>query len=371
MTKSPHELLFRPFKSTKLELKNRIVMAPMTRSFSPGGIPSDDVANYYERRAQGEVGLIITEGTTINHKAANGYPQVPQFHGDKALEAWQKIVQKVHAAGGKIAPQIWHVGKVRKKGTEPDPKVPGFGPMELVKDGEELVRAMSEADIKEIVSAYGDAAADAVRCGFDAVEVHGAHGYLIDQFLWEGTNQRTDAYGGSFEKRARFAIEVLENIREKVPASFPIIFRFSQWKMYDFTAKLASTPQELEKLVQIFKKSGADILHASTRRFWEPEFDGSHLNLAAWTKKFTDLPVITVGSVGIDREMMSTFDPKWDGTSNKVSLDKLYEPLSNDEFDLVAVGRALLGDPDWAKKVHENAMDSITPFTKEATGSLY
>ena len=362
--------LFAAFESDKLKLKNRIVMAPMTRSFSPGGVPTKEVAAYYRRRAEADVGLIITEGTTINHIAANGYPRVPQFHGEEALAGWKHVVEEVHAAGGKIVPQIWHVGKVRKKGTEPDPTIPGYGPMEVQKDGELVTQGMTLDDIKEVIEAYGDAAKAAYEIGFDGVEVHGAHGYLIDQFLWKGTNQREDEYGGSVEKRTRFAVDVVRNIRSKVPESFPVIFRFSQWKMGKYEERLADTPAELGEILGMLKKAGVDIFHASTRRFWEPEFEGSPLNLAGWTKKLTDLPVITVGSVGIDREMMATFDPKWDGTSQKQSFDQLLEPLENGDYDLVAVGRALLGDHQWASKVKEGDLDGIKPFSKSSLTEL-
>ena len=125
MTKSA---LFQPFELGGLALKNRIVMAPMTRSFSPGNVPNEKNIAYYQRRAAGGVGLIITEGTCVGHKAANGYANVPYFHGDAALEGWRKVAEAVHNEGGKIMPQLWHVGSLRRPGTEPDPDVPGYGP---------------------------------------------------------------------------------------------------------------------------------------------------------------------------------------------------------------------------------------------------
>tara|TARA_B100001094_G_C18175792_1_gene797783 strand:+ start:1094 stop:2140 length:1047 start_codon:yes stop_codon:yes gene_type:complete len=347
-----------------------MVMAPMTRNFAPGGVPTEEMALYYGRRAAAEVGLIITEGTVINHKASNGYPSVPEFFGDEALSGWKKVVDEVHKEGGKIVPQIWHVGKVRKKGMEPDPAVNGYGPMEKSRDGDVRTIGMTQQDIDEVVAAYGDAAKAAYDLGFDGVEVHGAHGYLIDQFLWEGTNQRTDEYGGSLEKRTRFAVEVVEDIRRKVPVSFPVIFRFSQWKMTDYSAQLVDNPKELGVILNLLKDAGVDIFHASTRRFWEPTFEGSDLNLAGWAKKLTGLPVITVGSVGIDREMMATFDPKWDGRSEQTDIDPLLNPLSDDQFDLVAVGRALLGDPEWSLKVKEDRLDDVIPFTQKSMEAL-
>ena len=292
--------LFDGLQIGNLRLKNRIVMAPMTRTFSPGNVPNDMVVDYYARRAENEVGLIITEGTPVGHKAANGYANVPFFHGEAALAGWKKVVDAVHAKGGKIAPQLWHVGSVRKEGVEPDESVPGYSPSGLFKPGKPNGVAMSKEDIAEVVEAFAQAAEDAKSIGFDAVEIHGAHGYLIDQFFWEGTNQRDDEYGGDLVSRTRFAVEIIRAIRERVGADFPIILRFSQWKQQDYEARLADTPEALSSFLKPLVEAGVDIFHCSTRRFWEPEFEGSNLNLAGWTRELTGKPAITVGSVGLD-----------------------------------------------------------------------
>ena len=190
--------LFAPIELGPLKLKNRVVMAPMTRSFSPGGIPNDLVVKYYERRAKNDVGLIVTEGTTINHKAANGYPNVPHFYGEEALAGWKNVVDAVHQAGGKIVPQLWHVGAIRRanKGAGPDETVPGYSPSGLVMKGKESGVAMTLEDIKEVTEAFIQGAKDAQEIGFDGVEIHGAHGYLVDQFFSAATNVRDDEYGG-------------------------------------------------------------------------------------------------------------------------------------------------------------------------------
>jgi 2,4-dienoyl-CoA reductase-like NADH-dependent reductase (Old Yellow Enzyme family) len=136
----PVQALFKPFHLGSLELPTRVVMAPMTRSFSPGGVPNSKVIEYYRRRAAAGVGLIITEGTTVGHKASNGYPNVPRFFGADALDGWRKVVEAVHEEGGKIVPQLWHVGAVRRLGTEPDGAVPAYGPTEKLKDGKVVVQ---------------------------------------------------------------------------------------------------------------------------------------------------------------------------------------------------------------------------------------
>jgi 2,4-dienoyl-CoA reductase-like NADH-dependent reductase (Old Yellow Enzyme family) len=366
----PVNALFQPVQLGTLKLASRVVMAPMTRSFSPGGIPDAKVVEYYRRRARAGVGLIITEGTTVGHKAANGYPDVPQFYGDKALAGWRRVVEAVHAEGGKIVPQLWHVGNVRKLGTPPEPEVPGYGPMEKRKGDRVVVHGMSHADIAEVIAAFAQAAADAKAIGMDGVEIHGAHGYLIDQFFWEGSNQRTDEYGGDLAQRSRFAIELVQAVRAAVGPGFPIIFRFSQWKQQDYSARLVQSPEELAVFLQPLADAGVDIFHCSTRRFWEPEFQGSPLNLAGWARKLVGKPTITVGSVGLDGEFLQ-FMVDTDKVAQPASLDNLLERLGREEFDLVAVGRALLVDPDWAAKVRDGREQDILPFSREALASLH
>ena len=365
------ETLFSPFQLGSLTLKNRTVMSPLTRCHSPDGIPGADVAVYYARRAEGGMGLIITEGTTINHRASNAYPAVPRFYGDDALAAWRKIVEKVHEAGGKIAPQIWHTGMMREKGVEPVPEEIAVGPNDIYKDGELVARGLDLDEIAEIVAAYAQAAQDAKSLGFDAVEIHGAHQYLIDQFFWKGTNKRTDKYGGSIENRIRFGREVVAAVRVAVGPEFPVIFRFSQWKLSDYTAKIARSPEELGKILIPLSEAGVDIFHASTRRFWVPEFEGSDLNLAAWAKKLTGKPSITVGRVGLDTEFkLEHFLGTESPDAGTTDINELCTRLNKGEFDLVALGRAIMGDYEWVNKVKAGDFENIKPFDKTAMDTL-
>ena len=364
----PASVLFTPFRMGSLTLSTRVVMAPMTRSFSPGGVPGANVVEYYRQRAAAGVGLIITEGTTVGHKASNGYPDVPRFFG-KALEGWRKVVDAVHAEGGKIVPQLWHVGAVRRLGTEPDGTVPAYGPTEKLKDGNVVVHGMTPRDIADVIEAFAQAAKDAKDIGMDGIEIHGAHGYLVDQFFWEGTNLRTDEYGGDLPQRSRFAVELIEAVRAAVGADFPIIFRFSQWKQQDYAARLVQTPDALGAFLKPLSDAGVDIFHCSTRRFWEPEFEGSDLNLAGWTRKLTGKPTITVGSVSLDGEFLQ-FMVNTDKVAQPASLENLLKRLGDEEFDLVAVGRALLVDPDWATKVREGREQDILPFSRDALSTL-
>lgn len=368
---SSTDTLFQPANLGKLTLKNRIVMAPMTRTFSPGNIPNDLSVAYYRRRAEGGVGLIITEGTVVDHIAASGYPNVPAFYGEEALAGWKKVVDAVHEAGGKIAPQLWHVGAIRRPGVNPGGDTPGHSPSGMAVPGKVTGHAMTQQDIDDVVAAFAKAAADAKAIGCDAIELHGAHGYLIDQFFWDGTNQRTDAYGGDLAARSRFALEIIKAVREAVGPDFPIIFRFSQWKQQNYAARLCETPEALGAFLMPLADAGVDIFHCSTRRFWEPEFEGSDLNLAGWTRKLTGKPAITVGSVGLNADFLPE-----DGTANfkaaePASIDNLLERLERDEFDLVAVGRALIANPNWANQVAAGNASELTSYEKDMLMKLY
>ncbi|MER5844006.1 NADH:flavin oxidoreductase [Streptomyces prasinus] len=353
-------MLSRPAVINGLTVPNRIAMAPMTRMFSPGGVPGEDVASYYSRRAAAGVGLIVTEGTYVGHESAGLSDRVPRFHGEEQLAGWAKVADAVHAAGGTIVPQLWHIGMVREQGQAPYPDAPAIGPSGVRTDGTEGTgKAMTRADIDDVVGAFAQAAADAERIGFDGVELHGAHGYLIDQFLWAGTNRRADAYGGDPVARTKFAAEIVAAVRERVSPAFPVIFRFSQWKQDAYDARLAGTPGELEAILAPLVTAGVDAFHASTRRYWLPEFEGSDLNLAGWAKKLTGRPAITVGSVGLNGEFQEAFQGR--GAELR-SLDNLLDRLERDEFDLVAVGRAVLQDPEWAAKVLGGRLDELAPY---------
>ncbi|MFJ3232291.1 NADH:flavin oxidoreductase [Streptomyces sp. NPDC086787] len=362
------QLLSRPVSLNGLTVRNRIAMAPMTRMFSPGGIPGEDVLSYYARRAAAGVGLIVTEGTYVGHDSAGQSDRVPRFHGEEQLAGWAKVAEAVHAAGGAIVPQLWHIGMVRKAGEPPFADAPAVGPSGLVAEGaEQTGRAMTQQDVDDVIAAFAEAAAAAERIGFDGVELHGAHGYLLDQFLWAGTNRRTDAYGGDPVARAQFSAEIVAAVRAAVSPEFPVIFRYSQWKQQDYSARLAETPEELESILTPLAAAGVDVFHASTRRYWLPEFDDSDLNLAGWTKKITGKPVISVGSVGLDGEFLSSFAGEGAGLG---SIDNLLDRMEADEFDMVAVGRALLQDPEWAAKVLGDRFSELKAFDAAALKKL-
>jgi len=359
-------MIFDKYTLKKTQLRNRIVMAPMTRNMSPGGVPTQDVINYYERRARANVGLIITEGIEISHDASSAYPNVPRLDSDASIDAWKTLVNGIKINDGAVIGQLWHCGGFRKPGMGPNPKVPGHTASGLTRPGKNVAHAMSINDINETIDAYAEDARICEKIGFDGIEIHGAHGYLIDNFLWEGTNQREDAYGGSIEKRAKFASEIIKAVRAKVSKDFIVGFRFSQWKQQDYTARLAQDVEELTSMLKEPIDSGLDYLHSSMRRYWESEFKENNNNLAYWTQKISKLPTISVGSVGLDSDFTDMTAP-----AEVSGIEKVIEDISSSKYDLVAVGRALLADHEWALKMEEGRLSEIKPYTSNTLKEFY
>ncbi len=361
------EAIFEPVKICGLPLRNRIVMAPMTRSFSTDGIPGPNVVEYYRKRAAGGTGLIITEGTWIPHSSAWNDANAPCLGNERQLAGWRVVVDAVHAEGGLIFPQLWHCGLIEepvagmgKPGLnigahQRGPSGIGGG---MMKPSQPVGEPMTKAEIAEVIEAYGVAAGNAVTCGFDGIEIHGAHGYLIDQFLWHETNLRTDDYGGDIAGRARFACEVIKKCRDEVGPDFPISMRISQWKQQDFEARLASSPDELELLLALLVNAGVDIFHCSTRQHDVPEFEGDPLTFAGWVRKLSNRPVIAVGSIG----QRADFTP-----ANTDFAEGLVE---EGNVDLLAIGRPMIANPDWVTLSRSGKTSELRAFDRTMLASL-
>jgi 2,4-dienoyl-CoA reductase-like NADH-dependent reductase (Old Yellow Enzyme family) len=358
--------LFDPVTIAGLSLSNRLVMAPMSRYFCPDGIPHAGVVDYYRRRAEGGVGLILSEATYIDHPSAECYDGVPRFHG-AALDGWKAVIDAVHGAGGRMFPQLWHVGSFRQPGMAPDPEMPGLGPSANTNaaiEGDVPTRPMSEGEIADIIAAYAKAAACAQRLGFDGVELHGAHGYLLDEFLWGRTNRRSDRWGGDHVGRTAFPAAVIAAVRAAVGPDFPVSMRWSQWKQQDYTVRLADTPVQLGEILRPLADAGLSILHCSTRRVWEPGFAEADptRTMSSWVKELTGLPTISVGGIGLAKPGIKS--------SAAASLDALAAPLARGEFDLLAVGRALLADPNWVRLLREGRAEEGNGFDKSQLETL-
>lgn len=356
--------LFTPFRLGKLDLRNRFVMPAMQRGMCDNGSPRPELAAYYARRAEGGVPLIIGESAAIDHPSATVQPNA-SWLTEATAPGWARCVDRVRAAGGQMLLQLWHEGAVRNDGQ-------ALSPSGRVHPDKANGRAMTRAEMQAIGEGFVRSACVARDIGAAGVEVHCAHGYLLDQFLWHGSNVRDDGYGGAdIVDRVRFPAEIVRAIRAECGPDFLISLRFSQWKEVDYGARVATDPDELQRMTAMLREAGVDVLHCSTRRFWESEWAGDRRNLAGWVKALSGLPTITVGSVGLDTDVMTTFiDARDPGSRVTEAVADLEQRLAAGEFDLVAVGRALIGDPDFVMKVESGDYDAIRTFARADLGML-
>jgi 2,4-dienoyl-CoA reductase-like NADH-dependent reductase (Old Yellow Enzyme family) len=219
---------------------------------------------------------------------------------------------------------------------------------------------MSRDDIRQVLDAYAEAARMAKEVGFDGIAIHGAHGYLPDAFLWSATNLRQDEYGGDIHGRTLFVRELVASVRAAIGGELPVMLRYSQWKQQDYKAKIADTPDELEKILLPISAAGVDIFDASTRRYFEAEFAGSGLNLAGWTQRITGKPTMTVGSIGLNKDLYQGFQ---EGDVGLVGLKPVIDRFNRGEFSLVGIGRAMLSNPDFALRIRRN--EELRPYEEK------
>ncbi len=360
---SAYEPFFRPFTIERggLTLRNRLAMAPMTRRLAPDDrVPTEAMAAYYGRRAEGGVGLIVTEGTHIDDEGAPDSENVPGMFTDDQAEGWRAVTGAVHEAGGAIACQLWHTGRLAMR-----PIGPSAIPAEKRGGGFRATpRRMTVRDIETIAERFAESARLAKQAGFDSVEIHGAHGYLLDSFLSPLANKRTDHFGGGFNQRMRFPIMVCEAVRDAVGDDYPVMYRFSQWSIDDYAAMTYPNPEVLGMWVEALRAATMDVLHVSTRDCTAPGFRGSEKTLAGWTRELSGLPTIAVGRVGSSSGMNEgDFVPISDPAPAAALIER-------GEADMVAVGRGLLANPDWAHLVRDGRWGELRPYDRAMLASL-
>ncbi|KAB2334913.1 NADH:flavin oxidoreductase [Cytobacillus depressus] len=321
-------------------LDNRVGVAPMTRiSATSEGLVTDQMVSYYTSFAQGGFGLIIAEGTYIDDKYSQTYFDQPGIAYNEQAQAWKKIVESVHQAGAKIFMQIQHSGSLSQGNRFTKEKI---APSSIQPKGEQLAfyfgegpyptpREATKEEITEVVNGFVNAAKRAQSVGFDGIEIHGANGYLLDEFLTEYTNQRTDEYGGSTENRVRLLVEVSKAIREAVGKDFTIGIRISQAKVNDYTHKWAGKEKDAEIIFGQLGQAGLDFIHVTEHEAWKPAFDTSEASLASLAKKYGSIPVIANGHLE---------DP-----------EKAKKIIENGEADVVTLGKGALANHDWVNKV--------------------
>ena len=355
-----------------LTLKNRVVMAPMTRECCADGLPDESNRDYYALRAKGGTGLIITEGCSVNADGSFGN-SVPRLYGEGVEIAWRPLVNAVQISGAKIFAQLWHVGAFAPSligmHDSVDDVVRRLSPSGLAGAEQSFGAVMSPADIERTISDFAAAAAVAHRCGFDGIEIHAAHGYLPDQFFWHVTNLRSDRYGGSLSDRAAFTADIIRACRLATSEGFAISVRISQWKQLDYEAQVATTANELETWLKPMVDAGANIFHASTRKFWQPAFTESDLSFSGWVRKLSGKPTIAVGSVTLGNDFKSA-EGKIAASAAPEQLELIDACLNRGDFDLLAIGRALLANPDWVTLVADDRAAELRPFTKNLLDQL-
>ncbi|MBT4906062.1 MAG: NADH:flavin oxidoreductase [Rhodospirillaceae bacterium] len=356
----PH--ILSPFCLGPLDLPNRSVVAPMTRiSADADGVPTAQMAEHYAAFARGGFGLIITEGTHPDTAQSQGYRDQPGIVTPAQVEGWRRVVDAVHAAGGRIVLQLMHAGALVQENRYTDDiiapsAVQPAGNMGARYYGDgpfHTPRAMTGDEIAAVVASFETAAANAMTAGFDGVEIHGANGYLPVQFLTPESNARTDGYGGSLENRLRFHLEIMAAVVRGVAGRGLAGMRMSQSRSNDFNHKWAGGVDDAKAIFEALAGAGADYIHVSTHQGLGEEFDSGH-TLAGLAREYAGVPVIACGKLE---------DPS--------SGEQL---LAAGEADLVAIARGAIGDPSWPDKLAKGeapvafAPEMISPFaTLDAT----
>ncbi|KAG6658203.1 hypothetical protein I3843_04G133300 [Carya illinoinensis] len=359
--------LFSPYRMGKFSLSHRVVLAPMTRCRALNGIPRPALAEYYAQRTTNG-GFLITEGTLVSNTAA-GFPHVPGIYSEEQVEAWKKVVDAVHKKGGIIFCQLWHVGRASHRVYQPGGAPPISSTSKpissrwriLKPDGSYSTypepRALEAYEIQDVVEHYRKAALNAIRAGFDGIEIHGAHGYLIDQFLKNGINDRTDEYGGSIANRCKFLMQVVQAVVGAIGAE-QVGVRISP--AIDHLDATDSDPLGLGlEVISRLNKLQADL--------------GSRLTYLHVTQpRYTAYGQAESGRPGSEEEeaqLMRAFRKAYQGTficSGGYTRELGMEAVAQDDTDLVSYGRLFISNPDLVLRFKINA-----PLTKYNRKTFY
>lgn len=343
--------LFETLAIGRMALRNRLAVAPMTRvSATDGGCTTARMACYYGAFAQGGFGLVITEGIYTDKAYSQGYRHQPGLSDDVQRDAWATVIDAVHKGGARMVAQLMHAGAL----SQGNPYRGGtVGPSAVRPKGQQMTfyrgtgdypvpRSMANAEISEAIHGFADAAVRAKHAGFDGVEIHGANGYLLDQFLTEGTNLRNDRYGGDVERRLRLIVEVTQAVRTAVGPEFTVGLRISQGKVNDFTHKWRNAEDDAALIFGTLARLPIDYVHTTEFEAWKSAF-GSGASLATLARRHAGVPVIANGSLQ---------DPA-----------RAADLIGSGQADVVALGRGALTHPDWPARVLRGA--TLDEFDRE------
>lgn len=357
MTTAPvaNDMLFRPFTIGAVELPNRVAVAPMTRvSATSDGVVTDRIVDYYGSFARGGFGLIITEGTYIDTAYSQGYLNQPGLTTVEQESSWSRVVERVHAAGGKIFAQLMHAGSQSQGNPHATSNI---APSAVTPLGQQLTfyrgegpyptpREITREEMVEVQQAFVNAARHAREAGFDGVELHGANGYLLDEFLTDYLNQRSDEYGGHTENRVRFAAETCAHVIAEVGSEIAVGIRISQGKVSDADHRWPGAAADAEKIFETLGRTGIDFVHTTEYQALAPAFSTGEETLAELAKKHAGVPVIVNGQLD--------------------QPEAARQILDSASADIVALGKAALANPDWPRRV----LEGVAVETEMRDGTL-
>lgn len=335
-----------------LELKNRVGLAPMTRtSATEDGLATEQMVKYYSKFARGGFGLLITEGTYPDEAYSQGYKDQPGIANEQQVEAWKKVIGGVHKEGAKILCQIMHAGALSQGNRY---KSETIAPSVVKPKGEQLTfyggvgefqvpNAITKEDIKEVVTSFTDAAKRAKKAGFDGIEIHGANGYILDQFLTDYTNLRTDEYGGTTENRVRLLVEIVEVIRQEVGSEYPVGIRISQGKVNDYEHKWKNGEEDARIIFDSLSKAGVDFIHVTEYDALNPAFEENGPTLASLAKKYGKVTVFANGKLH--------------------EAGKAEQIITKGDADVITIGTGALANPDWVNKIKNG--EQLNEFSPE------
>lgn len=329
------DTLFTPFRIKNHRLKNRIGVAPMTRMSSiKDSVPRQDVLEFLVRRAENGAAVVYTEAIVTDYESAQGYPGQARMLTQRQIDAWKPVVKAIQDKGAVAIMQMFHCGRVAWEEINPAKRVISSSSIRpkqdnrLTKKPYPIPDEMTRFDIDHVIAGFAETAKGAVAAGFDGIEIHGAHGYLINSFLSAYANQRTDAYGGSVENRYRFAQEVIQAVRDVVPEDRLLTFRISNWGVVDMEVSLFGNKAEWQELIERLSKEPIDAISVSTFRYKDKAF-GTDRNMAAITREVTDLPLMICGQI-------------FDRASAEDALK---------DADIVLSAKSILLNPNWVEDV--------------------
>jgi 2,4-dienoyl-CoA reductase-like NADH-dependent reductase (Old Yellow Enzyme family) len=329
-----------PYDIASRSLKNRLAVAPMTRvSATETGHATEEMARYYERFARGGFGLVITEGIYTDQKYSQGYPFQPGITDDQQAQAWRQVTDRIHAHQGMAFAQIMHAGALSQGNRFVG--VPA-APSALRPKGEQMKfyygagqypipQAMTEEDIADAIDGFAQAATRAIdTAGFDGIEIHGANGYLLDQFLTDYTNRRSDRWGGSVQARIQLTLEVIKAVRRAV-GTVPVGVRISQGKVNDYAHKWAEGEHAAEVIFGSLNDAGVDFIHVTEFEAWKPAFPGGDASLVSLSRRYAPgVALIANGGLHMPEHASSALD---------------------DGADVIAIGKAALANPDLPRRL--------------------